>query len=308
MATSQTGTATAGAVASGAQTLLGSTGTALAGLIYTISKSVPIFGGYTQFPSDLLNRSDLKQYTHFHCFDLNVMDEHGKQEEVNLGEVYLPLPAELTVPYRSNWQSQDMGAVATALQAHKGGSGAITDDVIKGGAYVAAQKILDGESEMNKLAQMVTKSVINPMKVLMWKAPDFRQFTFTYELTAKNGAEAESLNQIIYWFKRYIHTPSNAGDIVLKQPPLWRIKFNSSIDTSTSGNRFLFQVEDCAITAIDVDYTNKGIAFHRPDLDGDGEYAPNGVKLTISFTEMVILTQNSFGEAYPSGKYGKPTP
>jgi len=145
---------------------------------------------------------------------------------------------------------------------------------------------------------------MNPMKLLNWNAPDFRSFSFSWELVPSSGKEAEELNQIIYWLKRYIHTPSSSTDTTLDYPPLWDINFMDATTTAQE-NKFLFKLKECAITNIAVDYTAKGNVFHRTGKDGLGHHAPNGVKLTVAFTETKILTQNDFGDSYSSTK---PTP
>jgi len=107
------------------------------------------------------------------------------------------------------------------------------------------------------------------------------------------------------------------------QPPLWNIKFVDGKDQVATiqntngitdpqipglnvsnvgnvGNKYLFQLKDCAITSFDVDYTSKGSSFHGPDASGNGNHAPTNVKLTISFTETAILTQEDFEATYPN--------
>ena len=158
---------------------------------------------------------------------------------------------------------------------------------------------------------------------MQWKGPDFRTFNFTFDLVSSSAEEAETLNKIIWWFKKYVHTPSKALDGVMVQPPLWNIKFVDGKDQVATiqntngitdpqipglnvsnvgnvGNKYLFQLKDCAITSFDVDYTSKGSSFHGPDASGNGNHAPTNVKLTISFTETAILTQEDFEATYPN--------
>lgn len=277
---------------------------------------------YIQFPSDLLGRKDISQYTYLSCKD-HKFDWKGTSKKTNLGAIYLPLPKELNANYKSNWTSADGGALGrsagqSAIRALKTGN--IASDALGMGAieqtaeYRVGKKLLDmGGGVADKLGgeggrtamEHALGQVVNPMKLLNWNAPDFRTFSFSWELMPMSGSESDDLNQIIYWLKRYIHTPSNRQAVTLDYPPLWDIHFVDAYAAKGVGNKYLFTTKECAITDISVDYTAKGKAFHRVGKDGKGFHAPNGVTLSISFSETTILTQEDFGTTYPTDK---PTP
>lgn len=273
------------------------------GLLQQITKvfsgSVGVPNGYLQFPKDLTNRNDITQYTYFAPYDKFNSYNSIVSTEKPLGQLYLPLPKELNVSYKTNWETKDMGAA---------GAGNLAD----AGANAIAQEVLNRDTILSNWAKIATKTTPNPYKQVMWKGPEFRTFTFSFELVPSNGEESDSLNQIIWVFKKYMHTPSGFSEATLNQPPLWNVKFvdakskgnlgstlaNQNGQKATNpGNPYLFQLKDCAMTSFDVDYTIKGNAFHMKDLkDGRGFHAPNGVKITIGLTETSILTQWDYGK------------
>lgn len=268
---------------------------------YTGTGSNPIAGGWLQFPINLTNRADVTQYTYFAARDkatnYNTIDETAKF----LGQIYLPLPRELIATYKSNWETKDLGIFG----AHGDGESFL-------GQIGNAGKNLGSKITNNMPIVkdwMRDQSIPNPYKYVQWKGPEFRTFTFTYDLVATSGLEAEKLNEIIWTFKKYVHTSSSAYDGSMRQPPLWNILFADKTNESSNaitgattwpGNKFLFQLKDCAITSFEVDYTTKGNVFHRQGLDGQGFHAPNGVKLTFQFTETMVLTQKDYGDTYPN--------
>lgn len=273
---------------------------------------------YVQFPINLLSRSDIGQYTSLHCNAMQTETWSGKDKKTFLGSIYLPLPKELGVSYSSNWSSVEGGMMGTAEsqnlidnlrsgQFDEAKAGA-WEASLKSGKYSLAKAgwgVLEASGLRETLEHSIQR-VLNPMRLLNWSAPDFRSFTFTWELTPSSGKEAEELNQIIYWVKRYIHSPSDSNDITLKYPPLWNIRFIDAQSDKRNGNKFLFKTDQCAITNVSVDYTAKGNVFHRVGEDGQGFHAPNGIRLSISFTETKILTQSDFDiSGYPTDK---PTP
>lgn len=273
---------------------------------------------YIQFPNDLLNRSDIQQYTKLVCKDNEISWNGTTTKRTYLGAIYLPLPAELNVEYRSDWSSEAAGwSGTTGMQSAMKdavGSASTGSATFNGFQKAAASAIQDAanykvaaaiqekaaEAGMGAVVQKALQKVVNPMKLLLWNSPDFRTFSFSFDLVPVNGSEAEDLNQIIYWLKRYIHTPSAPDAITLDYPPLWDIEFVDSQNFSSQSkpNKFLFKTSECAITNINVDYTAKGKVFHRVGEDNNGYHAPNGVKISISFMETKILTQKDFGDTY----------
>ena len=246
-------------------------------------------GGSLEFPSDILNRSDITQYTYFAPHD-KYASYGGIETDVPKGQIYLPLPKELNASYKTAWETKDLAEEAAATV------GAVSK---KAGAVVSGVKgIFD-----NGFVKEATHGIINPFKAVQWKGPEIRTFSFTFELIASSGKEADIINRIIWTFKKFMHTPDSYTSMTgLRQPPLWNIKFVDAVQNSggsaAAGNKYLFQLKDCAMSDFSVDYTNKGNAFHSTGLDGKGFHAPNGVKISISFTETSILTQEDFGQDY----------
>lgn len=264
-------------------------------------------GGYVNFPDNLLSRNDITQFTYFKINDKTLTGTTGQKMNTFLGAIYLPLPEELNASYKSNWGGAE-GDIASAVGSNlQGMAKNFNWETIKSGTADSASYI--GQKSLREAIgaipggtaayENMTRSVLNPMKLMNWNAPDFRDFTFTFDLTPKSGKEAETLNKIIYYFKKYIHTPSGPRSITLEYPPLWDIHFvDRRSFASGEGNKFLFTTKECAVTNVSVDYTAKGKVFHSADENGLGEKAPNGVKLTVSFVETSILTQADFGEDY----------
>ena len=289
------------------------------GLVKNLTKINSAGNEYIQFPRNLLGRSDITQYTYLYCKHETILDSEGNQQKTNLGAIYLPLPLELNVDYKSNWSSADSGisgtsgiqtAIKSAYQTGRLNAEEAKRILMEAGMpaaqdtawYAGAKMSFEAAEGVGRAGvENAIQRVLNPMKLLNWNAPDFRSFTFTYELTPANGEEAESLNEIIYWLKRFIHTPSAPGSATLLYPPLWDIHFiDATAGDGKSPNKFLFKTEECAITGVSVDYLAKGRVFHRTGEDGKGYHAPNGVKISIAFTETKILTQNDFGNTYSS--------
>jgi hypothetical protein len=258
-----------------------------------------IDGGFLQFPSDLTKRPDITQYTYFAPHQDYSEYNAIASKSLPLGQIYLPLPKELNPSYKTEWETKDMMEEATST---------LSSLSSKLGNVAKLSNTIN-----NSLVKAVTHAAVNPFKMVQWKGPEIRTFTFSFELVASSGQEADDLNKIIWYFKKYMHTSGAYNDLTLPQPPLWNIKFvdagqfnsgkrqNLDVEdfSANPGNKYLFQLKDCAMTSFDVDYTAKGNAFHDGDIYKKGYHAPNGVRLTMAFTETSILTQGDFYESYP---------
>lgn len=248
-----------------------------------ISASIP--GGYLQFPANITTRPDISQYTYLGAHS-NISEYNEVVDRIHpLGSLYLPLPKDLSVGYKSNWSTTDMGASASP-------------DAKALFTNIGTNIMTGGDSFVQNYAKMKLKAISNPFKYTEYKGPELRSFTFSWDLVPTTGAEADALNKIIWTLKKYIHTPSSAFDGMLAQPPIWDIGFIDRINSDRSANKYLFQLKDCAISSLDINYFANGRAFHGEGSDKTGFHAPNGVNITIQFTETTILTQNDFGQNY----------
>ena len=259
------------------------------------SSKIP--NGYLQFPSDLTSRDDISQYTYMAAYD-NYTDYNAVADyREPLGQIYLPLPKELMSNYSSSWSEEDFQEAG----AFNEGMGTFFEN-LKG------QITTGGDSSVQRFIKAKTKTIANPFKYVQWRGPQLRHFDFTFECVPHSGAEADTLNQIIWTLKKYIHSPSGQFSPNLEQPPIWNIKFadRDNMEAKETGgsswpaNKYLFELKNFAITNLRVDYTKFGSVFHSADSTGAGLHAPNGVELTISMMETEILTQADFSETYPN--------
>lgn len=275
----------------------------------SLSATSPSFGEVI-FPKSLFARNDIEQFFYLSATELdfkpasdllstltNLFNAPLTRNSKSLGQIYLPLPKNMSAEYTSNWAAKEGGRTASFQQGAQGTSSAWGG--VKAAITQEAGAAFSGMDEGVAFG-IATRGAMNPFRILQWQSPEFRTFSFYWELLPTNADDSEELNKVIYNLKKYMHSPSGPGSFVLRQPPLWNIKILDKSKLSVKdGNRFLFQMKDCAITNIQVDYFDKGAIFHG--VDAKGGHAPNGVRLQISFTETSILTQNDFRGSYAAG-------
>ena len=134
---------------------------------------------------------------------------------------------------------------------------------------------------------------MNPQLQVLFRGIGFRQFQFDFVLTPYSNDEAKVIKDIIAKFK-YASAPEitrngvfNQG-LFMKIPDVFDIKFLYK----GAENKNVHRIGECVLTNINVDYAGAGTwATHN-----DG--TPVQTKLTLQFTETVIIDKNRITEGY----------
>jgi hypothetical protein len=138
--------------------------------------------------------------------------------------------------------------------------------------------------------------VTNPMMEMIYSAPDFRTFTFSFMFYPRDEQEAFEL-QLILDRLRFHQAPeikSNTGGFFLIPPSEFDIQFyyNGVI------NKNIPQISTCVLQNIDVDYAPNGWAAYevpkqpQPGIGGTG--MPVAIRLNLQFRETEIMTKDSY--------------
>jgi len=114
---------------------------------------------------------------------------------------------------------------------------------------------------------------------MVFKQPNFKEYTFAWDLVAHNEAETEIISDIVHQFK-YAAAPAQQG-LVYNYPSIVLMKLYPA-------DYYTFVMKPAAITAVSADYTGAG----QPAFNRNG--APVHVKLQLSFKEIQIWEKNSF--------------
>ena len=137
--------------------------------------------------------------------------------------------------------------------------------------------------------------VTNPMMEMIYSAPDFRTFTFSFMFYPRDEQEAFEL-QLILDRLRFHQAPeikSNTGGFFLIPPSEFDIQFyyNGVI------NKNIPQISTCVLQNIDVDYEPNGWAAYevpkQPQPGIGGTVMPVAIRLNLKFRETEIMTKDS---------------
>ena len=223
-------------------------------------------------------------------------DTIGIPDGFNLdSSVTLPYPISLSDNQNHNWENTE-GVVAqlsnNILNASgeslsnwgggdgKGDKGDKGGKKSKGGKIAFVKKVLgDGKKFYSAVANAagVRKAVIDPGYFQNYNGSTPRSFTMAYTLVPQSQKEAQTIKDIILWFKQY------SSPTFVPKTPLMGAPFIFNI--SFAGNQYIsdmFKMDKCVLTGISVDYASDG-AFM---LYKDG--FPKQIGLALNFAEVEL--------------------
>ena len=146
-----------------------------------------------------------------------------------------------------------------------------------GGAAVgtAAVGAAQGALAGNRIA-------VNPHLAVLFEGVGFRNHSFNYKFSPRNSGESSAIKDIIFEFKNAMH-PSKEGLAFFNYPDEFDISFPNN-------EKFLFKIGTSVLTDFQINYNPDGGSFFH--VNG----APVSVSMSMSFTELDVLTKSEIGD------------
>lgn len=213
--------------------------------------------------------------------------------------IYLPMCTKIGNEDTFVYEDASGAAVSGMLDAMN----STTDSIAQGSvaaAIVGANKIGQGGA-----FGAVSGLVLNPRLEKVFKAKDFRSFSFSWDMYPKTPDEAQQIKDIIETF-RYHANPSydeqliggegSSAKIILRAPAEFSVRFlSTNPDGRYSGfveNEYIPKIARLACTSITVDYSVNGMFSTFKDN------APTAVTFTLSFQEIETLTREAVDKGF----------
>ena len=223
-------------------------------------------------------------------------------ENRSIGKVCLPIPGGINDSNNCDWKSGEMNAGQMALSRIalagivKGFEGAANETVnalntIGGNSGevkdAIAQQIAGAATGDNKaLMQRTSGQVINPNMELLFGGPSLRDFSFTFNFTARSGEEGRRILRILRFFKQGMAPIKSTSNLFLKSPHTFKLEYKNGNKTHKALNRF----KECALKTCSLQYTP------------DGNYATfeDGImtkyQMSLAFTELEPVFNSDYSE------------
>ena len=171
---------------------------------------------------------------------------------------------------------------------------------IGGGMLTAARKMAIGVGEAAGLGDIggaitkVTATAENNFSEAVFEKINPRQFSYTFNLIARNRQEAITIQKIIKFFKFHMHPELDeaTGGRYFRVPSEFEIHYAYN----DQKNNYLYELSRCVCNSVEVDYGGDNFQTFR-QFDGEGA-APVNISMTLTFTETTVLTKAQIAEGY----------
>jgi len=284
---------------------------------------------YYFFPQEVTNQN----YMMLQVLEKSRDDKFEVQEGKSVGRVFIfPIPANLSVASKTDYENKGLGILGALGAGRLNTTGALDDvssalmngasDVFDGKgldtgdgtqtglaigavavASFAASKIgkklkLDGLAIGGLAGATAGATVVeslglkaglavNPHLAVLFKGVGLRTFAFQYKFVARNQQESNQLRDIIKKLNYHMHPDYFAGNFAFKYPDEFRIEF------SQNRKDWLFNLKDCVMTDMTVNYNGEGMPLFFEDVGG-----PVSIDISMSFQETKIFTKRDYAEDY----------
>jgi len=223
-----------------------------------------------------------------------------RPEGTTIGTVTLPIPSGISDAKTTNWSQDELTPVQAMLAelATAGitkGGGAMADTAgnqitaVSGNsgdvAAAVGNKFIEAASGTQNLLSRTRGLVINPNMELLFTGPQLRPFNFTFKFSARSKEEAEMIRDIIRFFKQGMSPIRTAGNLFLKAPHTFQIKYWHKNEE----HKYLNKFKEAALTAFTVDYTPEG--QYATFTDG----AMVSYQVNMQFQELEPIFNDEYG-------------
>jgi hypothetical protein len=223
--------------------------------------------------------------------------------------VALYMPPGINVKYSVDNGQTELGMAGLGVKTFAETSGAANDEAqmdaflagLQGTGLEATKRLgvgaleAFGAGDVSGAITKVTGFAENPFSEVVFKGVGHRDFSYTYNLTARNKDEVEDINKIITLFKYHMHPSLNfdvAGGRYFKVPSEFEIHYAYQGQL----NNYLNKISRCVLTGCEINYGGEEFTTFR-QFDNDGA-APVQISMTLSFTEKEIMTKETIAQGY----------
>lgn len=215
--------------------------------------------------------------------------------------IALYMPQQITTAYQAKYSEDTIGIVAetvggAVLSAMSGGGfggvmgalGAGVEEGFKTFLQKGAEMAAPGAEAMMAIHQ---GKVITPKLELMFKSVGRRSFSYEFNFIPKSEKEAIEVEKIVFEFKLQMSADFAGGGVQGQRRMTIPSTFDIEYMYKGQGNSHLHKISTCVLEKMDVTYGgDKFVAY------AGGR--PQSTKISLSFSEMEIITKKRVKEGY----------
>tara|TARA_B100000131_G_scaffold90071_1_gene86750 strand:+ start:529 stop:1122 length:594 start_codon:yes stop_codon:yes gene_type:complete len=130
--------------------------------------------------------------------------------------------------------------------------------------------------DQKALMQRTSGQVVNPNMEMLFSGPSIRDFSFSFNFTARSAREGRTILRILRFFKQGMSPIRSESNLFLKSPHTFKLEYKNGSRSHKALNKF----KECALKTCSLQYTP------------DGNYATfeDGImtkySMTLAFSEL----------------------
>ena len=223
------------------------------------------------------------------------------------GAVALYMPPGIKTTYAVSTGHTELGIAGqmagtiSRIMASEDTAGQVTEFLqgVGGAMLSSARKLAVGAAqsfgiEAGAAITKVTGTAENNFSEAVFEKVNEREFSYTFNLMARNKKEALDIQKIIKFFKYHMHPEldESTGGRYFRVPSEFEIHYAYN----DQKNNFLHELSRCVLQNVTVDYGGDNFQTFR-QFDNDGA-APVNISMTLSFIETTILTKQQIIDGF----------
>jgi hypothetical protein len=221
----------------------------------------------------------------------------------SLGSVVLYMPTGISVGDNLSYDNADTGLGGEFFQA--AGSASSPGEAIgtikqNGGGLIdsVGAKVVGAASQSKSMAGLTGEAatqaalnkgeVVNPHTQMLFKAPQLRQFQFSFKMIPRSRAEAREIIKIVQFFRVAAYPELGSGGTgqgvdmsTFKFPDVFKITYL----TNGKENKNIVKIMESYLTAVNVNYNSSSPTFYEDGM-------PSEVDLQLTFQESKAINRN----------------
>ena len=239
------------------------------------------------FPEALAGKMDNEN---FPCVQVKAVYPHNKNRTDTIPGIYLPMPVGFSTADGASYSTIELGFFGGPTPAEgeeremKDADKKIFGNKLAGD--IASFTGADQLTGVIKRDQRDLGVALNPDASLVLDGTTLRSFNLAFKLVSESENESNIALAIEDHFRKYLY-PEKGGNIALKYPPIFNIKFL----LGGEDNRFLPTVKESYLTQVTAVHNPTGNGYHANG-------APVEIDLSLTFAETKALTRE---DLYPKG-------
>ena len=220
--------------------------------------------------------------------------------------IFLYTPPAISANQSVEYANIETGALGGFLKALLGGEGGSFLDKIKnldisefkgvGQAMLRGALEAVGGDAIRVAQQKGSGMAKNPQLELAFESVPFRTFEYQYTFAPKNRKELDNVHKIIQLFRFHmlpeLALGNTGSEAMYNLPSQFEIRYMYK----EKENVYIPKISKCALNSCDINYTpHERFTTFKGDSKGA---SPNIMTMTLSFTEMEVMTKNTVAMGY----------